>query len=740
MTTCPACGSAVDPLRAGEVAIIGGKFLYFCDKGCKADYFAAIASSVVRDDVVTAEPPAVSVRAVSVEPEHHEEPERAPPAPSIAPGPQEERPPPEDSVSAVLDLPSDVAPPSLVDERDLPSARQPASESSQRMLPAALSAGAVVAGLLTLGVPLLGSSALVARTVLGIAAAAIAVARHLIARQGWVTSAALVGAGASVAWTHAQHDGREGALVSFLALASVGAVVACELVAREREPVRQARRRIAERMDIEVRLLDHGEPRVVPCTEPRPGEQVLAETGEAIGVDGVVTSGEAVVVPWLDAPNDMNKREGDAVVAGASVVSGKLRITTTWSGPDRAMCKLALSPTSRPDRAAPLARLARGMAHQGAPLLGVLSGIGAFASNAPASVALGVGSATMFALMAESAAAAVSLAHARAHLRAQRSGVVYRDAESFDRAAHVDVAVVCARGTLLLGEPEIVAIEPMGSWDSQRVLSVAAALASGSSHPFAQAILRASRARGAKPDIVRNAVQDGSGATALDASGERVVLGRRAFLLSERVGVAAADARVSELEAQGRSALLLASAGKIVGVIGLQDGLRVGARAAVQRLLDARIEPVMLSGESRETCETIGRALDIEHIRPEVLAQERAAEVRALAEGGNVVAVLGHVQSDDAALGAAEVSIAMAAAGSAPGEWTVALASDDVRDAVLALTIPREARERALRALIAGVAPGVLAALGLTLGIVPPFVAALAALVGALAAINLARA
>jgi len=147
----------------------------------------------------------------------------------------------------------------------------------------------------------------------------------------------------------------------------------------------------------------------------------------------------------------------------------------------------------------------------------------------------------------------------------------------------------------------------------------------------------------------------------------------------------------------------------------------------------------MLSGESRETCETIARALDIEHIRPEVLAQERASEVRALAEGGNVVAVLGHPPIDDAALGVAEVSVAMVAAGSTPGEWTAALASDDVRDAVSAITIPREARERALRALVIGLGPGVLASLGLTLGIVPPFVAALAALAGAVAALNLAR-
>jgi Cu+-exporting ATPase len=226
-------------------------------------------------------------------------------------------------------------------------------------------------------------------------------------------------------------------------------------------------------------------------------------------------------------------------------------------------------------------------------------------------------------------------------------------------------------------------------------------------------------------------VQLGSGATAVDAHGERVVLGRRAFLLAEKVSVAVADALVREHEAQGRSVLLVSRGGRIVGLVALQDGLRAGARAAIQKLHDARIEPVLLSGEARETCEAIGRALDIEHLRPEVAGPERGAEVRALAEGGEVVAVLGHPSADDSALGAADVSVALDAAGASPGEWAVALASDDVRAAAEALVLARAARERSSRLLVVALAPGALAALLLAFQLLPP---AAAPLVGALAA------
>jgi P-type Cu+ transporter len=72
-------------------------------------------------------------------------------------------------------------------------------------------------------------------------------------------------------------------------------------------------------------------------------------------------------------------------------------------------------------------------------------------------------------------------------------------------------------------------------------------------------------------------------------------------------------------------------------VIGLQDGLRAGARAAVQHVMDVGVEPILLSGDARDTCEALGRALDIDHLRPEVPPSERGDEVRRLRDGGAVV-------------------------------------------------------------------------------------------------------
>jgi Cu+-exporting ATPase len=209
-------------------------------------------------------------------------------------------------------------------------------------------------------------------------------------------------------------------------------------------------------------------------------------------------------------------------------------------------------------------------------------------------------------------------------------------------------------------------------------------------------------------------------------------------MLREHVSVAAVEARLTELEAMGRSVLLVALGGRLIGLLGLQDGLRPGARAAVQHLLDIGIEPVLLSGDARETCEALGHALDIDHIRPELPPAERSDAIHRLMDGGAVVAVLGRSPVDDLALSAGDVSIALSTAGSTSSEWNVQLASDDVRDAAFALRLAHDARREARLALLLALVPGALGSLAATLGLTIPALAPLgAALGGALALIRL---
>jgi cation transport ATPase len=736
----------VDPLRAGHVAVLESGFRYFCDAACKQAYLRS-RGRLPEEDIVTQRPPEVASVArgngTNGDALSQMRPRMPTPVPpsvqpvtiAVAAAPELDE-PPTTPIRATLPSPA-AAPSSPGPARARMTSRM--ERSVDRALPVVDAVG-IGAGALVPVVGLLGPAVEIARLPLALTALVALVARIALVRRDAadphpaVVVGPVLGLAVAAGWGAVVHDPHASAIAVTTGLACVAAIVVEALVGRARVRLTAARAHIEEALELRARAV-HGDDTVdMPSTEVRPGEQVLVEAGEVVAVDATVTAGEARVVPWLDARTEVTKREGDSVVAGARVLSSRLKVMTTWSGRERAWVKLLATPRTRVDVAAPTTRGLRLVVERGSVVAAVLVGLTAFAANGTPVQILAAMSAGAVAFGAKALVSVVAIHFARAHLQALSSGIVYKDARAFERAASTSVAVLSARGTVLLGEPEIVAVEPIGGADLARILSLAAGAETASTHPFAAAILRAARARGIAPDHVRNAtVHDGLGVTAFASSGERLVVGGRGIMLEEKIGVAVTDARASELEAQGRSVLLVALGDRLLGLIALQDGLRPGARAAVQKLLDAGLEPVLMTGEARDTCETIGRSLDIEHVRPEILPADRGTVVRALSEAGSVVSVIGHAVGDDGALGAADVAVAMCAAGSTPGEWAVSLASDDVRDAAMALAIPHAARDRARAAIALGATPSLVALFGIGFGIAPFAVAPLAALVGALA-------
>jgi cation transport ATPase len=378
-----------------------------------------------------------------------------------------------------------------------------------------------------------------------------------------------------------------------------------------------------------------------------------------------------------------------------------------------------------------MARLSRNLADRGGPVAAGISALAAFANHgSPLQIVLS--GLAAWAAIAHPAVASVPAEHvARGVLMALRRRIAYRTPADWDRAGDISIIAFCARGTLLLGEPQLVNLEATGKWPAEEVLALAAGAENGVVHPLATAIRRAAATRRVRAHAVRSpVVQPRLGVSAIAPSGEPLLVGGRALMLREKVSVALAEDTMAEIEAQGREVLLVALGGKLAGVMGLEDHMTPGARAAVSRLLEAQVEPVLLSGDSRETCEAIGRALGIDHIRAEIVAEDRPQEVERLAQGGLAVAVIGRSRPDEAALSAAQVAVAMPSAG-ASGEWAVMVESEDVQDAALAIAFPRltknQARTGLLLALVPPVAFTVLAAFAL----LPPALGPLSGLAGA---------
>lgn len=469
-------------------------------------------------------------------------------------------------------------------------------------------------------------------------------------------------------------------------------------IATFESPLEAARQNLLPALDRDVLRVTGDQTLPTSPDSLRPGEDIVIHAGELLPVDASIVAGSGEVHPWLSSDSVREVGAGDLVYAGARLVSGQVRAVVRWTGYDRHWLRLTLDPSRRADRHAPSVLLADRLLTRIAPAVVLLVAAVSWSQGQDSLTILSYALATAAVLTGPALPKLVRLEVLRSALETLNHGIVVASAAVLETAGRVTRAVFCARGTLLLGEPQLSTLEPLGTLSNDEILALVAGAEQSSSHPIASSVLRAARAASILPDAVRNPRSEpGLGVTALASDGRALVVGSRALMLRERVSVARAEARITELEATGRTVLLVALGGHLSAILSFQDGLRKGARAAVQHLLDAAIEPVLLSGDARETCEALAKTLDIEHVRPDVLPADRGKEVERLRGGGAGVAVVGRSPTDDLPLASATVSIALPSQGLQAAGFDIDLASDEVHKASLALRLLHEHRSRLQR-------------------------------------------
>lgn len=474
------------------------------------------------------------------------------------------------------------------------------------------------------------------------------------------------------------------------------------------------------------RLTKDGETWVDPY-ELRAGEELRVNALETLLADAIVVSGQASVRLLPGSTTPFHAVEGSRLPAGCQVVDGSLRLVCTQTGDDAAFFRLA---TGRQESESFLFASAE-KGSQKFAVLGLFASLGlalwwTHSLSTAGSIALG-----NFAALANPLTPALIRQVQRKWLLALAARGVHLSRNAIDAAAQVTQCVFCTRGTVLSGEPEVAELHALRGSTEEEVLALAAGAESVVEHPAASSILRAAHARGIGPDAARgHDIVPGMGVVCFSSQGEPLIVGSRDLLLRERISIASAEELLRKLENRGRIGILVAKNGRLVGVLALHDAVRVGAKAAVQLLLDGNIEPILLSGDTRSTGEALGRALSVEHIRPEIPARERGATVKELHLGGASVAVIGHSPLDDSALSGATTPIVLDAAAlpEPPGGMTVL--SSDVLLAAEALLSLQRLRKEALITWALSVIPMTLGILSATSLLFPALVAPLLAALG----------
>jgi Cu+-exporting ATPase len=243
--------------------------------------------------------------------------------------------------------------------------------------------------------------------------------------------------------------------------------------------------------------------------------------------------------------------------------------------------------------------------------------------------------------------------------RGALAGILIKNAESLEILEQVDTVVVDKTGTLTEGKPRVTLVLPAAGVAEAHALGIAAGLERASEHPLAAAILAAAKDRG----IEVGAVTDFRSLTGKGITGQirenTAVLGNRALLADLQIPLGLLDDRAKPLEAEGQTAMFVATDGKAIGVIGVSDPIKATTAEAIERLHRDGIRIVMLTGDSRATAESVARKLKIDSVEAQILPNQKAEIVNQLKATGRIVAMAGDGVNDAPALAAANVGIAM---------------------------------------------------------------------------------
>lgn len=489
----------------------------------------------------------------------------------------------------------------------------------------------------------------------------------------------------------------EAAAVTFLF------VLGAHLEARTLAQTRKVLASLFDLAPVTALVLRDGRQVQVAPHEVQIGETVLLKPGAKVSVDGEVIAGASAVDESMitGEPMPEEKTIGAVVFAGTVNLDGMLQVRATGIGADTTLARIIARVEEAQEEKAPTQRFVEKFASWYTPAIIVLSGVvylisrnvelaltllviacpGALVISTPVSVIAGIG-------------------------QAARRGILIKGGEYLENAGRITAVALDKTGTITYGkpqltdvivleaEPSLAAIGPLSahsheeqpgglSWSRQQQQMIwwAGMAESGSEHPLARAVTKQAEKIADLPMPEHFATFTGKGIQA-DYQGTTVLVGKPDWL-QEQGAVLSTEtlAEVQRLRAAGRTVVMVALDGKSRAILGISDRLRPDVVAALAKLRASGIETIlMLTGDDELTARAIASEAGIADVRANLLPEDKLQVIRALQQAGQVVAMVGDGINDAPALAAADVGIAMGAAGSGVAIETadIALMTDDL--------------------------------------------------------------
>ncbi len=413
-------------------------------------------------------------------------------------------------------------------------------------------------------------------------------------------------------------------------------------------------------------VIRDGQEMTIPVEEVLTGDIVVVKPGEKIPVDGEVLEGTSAVDESMLTGESIpvDKKAGDKVIGATINKNGRLKVKATKVGKETALAQIIKVVEEAQGSKAPIQRVADVISGIFVPIvvgIAVLAFIvwyfwvtpGDFANALEKAIAIlviacpcALGLATPTSIMAGSG-------------RAAELGVLFKGGEHLESTHKIDTIILDKTGTVTNGKPVLTDVVVENNIDEGTFLRWVGAAEKDSEHPLAEAIVSGIVAKGIEvPATEQFEAIPGFGIRAV-VEGKEILAGTRKLMARFDVQVEHALESMTQMELDGKTAMLIAVDGHYAGLVAVADTIKETSKEAVTRLKQMGIEVIMITGDNERTAMAIAKQVGIEHVRAEVLPEGKAEEVKKLQAQGKKVAMVGDGINDAPALAMADIGMAI---------------------------------------------------------------------------------
>lgn len=446
-----------------------------------------------------------------------------------------------------------------------------------------------------------------------------------------------------------------------------------------------------------ARVIRNGQTLDIAIDQVVSGDIVLVRPGEKVPVDGIIVKGSSAVDESMITGESLpvEKQVKDTVVGGTMNKTGSFEFQATRVGSETTLSQIIRLVEEAQGSKAPIQAFADKISAYFVPIVIAIAiltfGIWYFLLGATLSFAL----MAFTAVIVIACPCALGLATPTAIMvgtgKGAEHGLLIKGGEPLEAACKINTIVFDKTGTLTNGKPVVTDIESLRDLDEDEILSIAASLEKQSEHPLAEAIYNEAE----KEDLDLNVID---GFKAIPGHGVQGNIGEVEYyfgnrkLISDVVGlpVEKINRKMSRIEEQGKTVMILANKTEILGLIGVADTVKETSKEAVEKLKKLGIVVYMITGDNERTAKAIAAQVGITNVLAEVLPEDKAKNVKRLQDEGKKVAMVGDGINDAPALAQADLGIAMGSGTDVAMEsGGIVIIKNDLRDVANAIDLSK---------------------------------------------------